>query len=115
MKCIDFGSVCDGQYPPPQWDNPESECYGCKTHSIFDCEKCAKDHFTRTELHVYEPPDEPNCHKCPAINRCISGAIDNLAIRCLHYGWLKTQVDKTIDKLGSAKAVYPIYSEEIKS
>lgn len=23
------------------WDNPESECYGCKEHSLFDCETCS--------------------------------------------------------------------------
>ena len=26
----------------PPWDNPESECYGCQTHSMADCEKCTR-------------------------------------------------------------------------
>lgn len=28
----------------PPWDNPESECYGCKKHSIFDCKACCERH-----------------------------------------------------------------------
>lgn len=26
----------------PPWDNPKSECYGCQTHSMADCEKCTR-------------------------------------------------------------------------
>ena len=26
----------------PPWDNPNSECYGCKKHSMHDCCLCSK-------------------------------------------------------------------------
>ena len=29
-----------GDIPP--WDDPDSECYECQTHSIVDCEKCTR-------------------------------------------------------------------------
>lgn len=33
----------------PPWNNPESECYGCKKHSLFDCETCGENHMTVSE------------------------------------------------------------------
>lgn len=33
----------------PPWDNPESECYGCKEHTLFDCEICCERHMTVRE------------------------------------------------------------------
>ena len=37
----------------PPWDNPESECYGCKEHTLFDCEICCErllcDNGTKSE------------------------------------------------------------------
>lgn len=104
MKCIDFGSAFKNQCPSPPWDNPESECYGCKTHSIFDCKKCT--------ICVYKAKDEPSCHMCPAFNSCIYSAVDNLTVRCVHYGQLKSRIDKAIDKLCSVKEVNS--TDEIK-
>lgn len=33
----------------PPWDNPESECYGCKEHTLFDSEICCERHMTVRE------------------------------------------------------------------
>lgn len=32
----------DGMLNMPPWDDPASECFGCKEHSVFDCEKCVR-------------------------------------------------------------------------
>lgn len=58
------------------------------------------------KLLAYEPPNEPNCCRCPSFKRCLPAVFENLKIRCLHYGWLRTQVNESVDKLNSIKEVY---------
>lgn len=58
---------------------------------------------------------DPDCFNCPAFSQCLSYILDNLPSKCIHFGFLKRQVDECVEKINSVGLVNPLSPEEVKS
>lgn len=58
---------------------------------------------------------DPDCFNCTAFSQCLSYILDNLSSKCIHFGYLKGQVDECADKINSVGLVNPLRPEEVKS
>lgn len=58
---------------------------------------------------------DPDCYSCLAFPQCLSYILDNLPSKCIHFGFLKRQVDECVEKINSVGLVNPLSPEEVKS
>lgn len=56
-----------------------------------------------------------NCFKCQTFERCLSGVLENLEIKCIYFGCLRAQVNETVDRLNSIGTVCPLSTDEVKA
>lgn len=57
-----------------------------------------------------------SCYKCASFNRCLDFALynDDIILKCLSYGALKSMTKETIEKLNEIGEKYELTKEEVK-
>lgn len=58
---------------------------------------------------------DPDCYSCLAFSQCLSYVLDGFQSQCIHFGFLKRQVDECVEKINSVGLVNPLSPEEVKS
>lgn len=57
-----------------------------------------------------------SCYKCASLNRCLDFVLynDDIIVKCLYYGALKSMTKETLEKLNEIGEKYELTKEETK-